>query len=72
MLKGFPFPANGKAHVHQLGETHQIQVQKTGFHSLQTGKHMCTPSPFDRVHNPLTVSIPCKRESTCARRKRLE
>ena len=37
----FPFPSNGKAHVHYTPTADEDEEQD-GFHSLQTGKHMCT------------------------------
>ena len=91
----FPFPANGKAHVHEA-ERAALNAEYSSFHSLQTGKHMCTDArggncedDGQRFHSLQTgkhmctarawhflpvfnlVSIPCKRESTCAPRKLL-
>ena len=40
-------------------------IGRQSFHSLQTGKHMCTVAPKPK-EVAKTVSIPCKRESTCA------
>ena len=37
----FPFPSNGKAHVHS-GIFFALLILVFCFHSLQTGKHMCT------------------------------
>ena len=63
----FQFPSNGKAHVHRVVGAPKHGFQVGGFNSLQTGKHMCTK--LDRINEYgeiITVSIPFKRESTCA------
>ena len=51
-----------------------IGTEKVGFHSLQTGKHMCT-GKNERNEDVFLgggVSIPCKRESTCAQANETE
>ena len=118
-LNLFPFPSNGKAHVHTgsvveyedgvsgvsipfkrestCAQTPTMLTQSRGvhivsipfkrestcaqipsnfffndffirFHSLQTGKHMCTVVCNGTGGTPSLVSIPFKRESTCARK----
>ena len=62
----FQFPSNGKAHVHEQRLVDTLLM--FGFNSLQTGKHMCTITRRKTVnHLLIRVSIPFKRESTCAR-----
>ena len=46
----FPFPSNGKAHVHKIDASEINNSRDFSFHSLQTGKHMCTYPIFDPRH----------------------
>ena len=57
--KQFPFPANGKAHVHECTFNLISYVEVEGFHSLQTGKHMCTAiTPTDVARLRLMFPFP--------------
>ena len=69
--KGIIENTSTRFHSLQTGK-HMCTLRKMGkevvwrsFHSLQTGKHMCTNTDRPK-HGVLFVSIPCKRESTCA------
>ena len=45
----------------------ETETHPDRFHSLQTGKHMCTKTKLiSGKFAEEQVSIPCKRESTCA------
>ena len=94
VVEEFPFPSNGKAQGH-YGKRIERRRYPICFHSLQTGKHMCTDSKLTKIKHGICfhslqtgkhmctepsrhclprpeyrkVSIPFKRESTCAPKK---
>ena len=63
---GFHSLQTGK-HMCTNQRRNNVIVSRPGFHSLQTGKHMCTHRRIGQRHVSENVSIPFKRESTCAR-----